>query len=253
MSDLLEVSENSYFRWKAKDHTALIELIERYFDDSDIEEFMRSGKIQRLDFPYKLSLIQFKSLSTHQSINVGLILYLDKRLEDCKVYFPSNIQAISDTLSISEDTPFLKEACSTKSKESIEKLPSPFSITVQFDVDSGFFSKEKLNIETLFNDLVDSYISIESFKDKTTKPEQNNIKMDLKPSKYRVLLKNNHKTLCDVVVSLDEIIPLLNKHIKHNDIHPASIFEDVKSVGVASCWCGTIGLGYDIKEVEDDI
>ena len=39
MAKLLEISENSYYRWKKKDHIKLIKLLERYFTIYEIEEF----------------------------------------------------------------------------------------------------------------------------------------------------------------------------------------------------------------------
>jgi len=58
MSDLLEVSENSYFRWKAKDHTALINLIEKHFNDEEIVEFLNNGKIEQKNISINKSLFK---------------------------------------------------------------------------------------------------------------------------------------------------------------------------------------------------
>lgn len=49
MSNLLEISENSYYRWKKKDHIKLITLIEKYFTTKDLEEFIEIGKITRIE------------------------------------------------------------------------------------------------------------------------------------------------------------------------------------------------------------
>lgn len=49
MSNLLEISENSYYRWKKKDHIKLITLIEKYFTTKDLEEFIEIGKISRIE------------------------------------------------------------------------------------------------------------------------------------------------------------------------------------------------------------
>jgi hypothetical protein len=48
-SKLLEVSEKSFYRWKSKDHKLLINLIDKYFNESDIKEFIENGKINRFD------------------------------------------------------------------------------------------------------------------------------------------------------------------------------------------------------------
>lgn len=49
MSQLLEISENSYFRWKKKDHKLLIDLIESCFTDEEIKQFLETNEI-----PYKI-------------------------------------------------------------------------------------------------------------------------------------------------------------------------------------------------------
>ena len=46
-SKILEVSENSYYRWKSKDHTVLMNLLEKYFSENDLQEFLETGKIQK--------------------------------------------------------------------------------------------------------------------------------------------------------------------------------------------------------------
>ena len=45
-SKILEVSEKSYYRWKSKDHTVLMNLLEKYFSENDLQEFLETGKIQ---------------------------------------------------------------------------------------------------------------------------------------------------------------------------------------------------------------
>ncbi|MCT7486547.1 hypothetical protein N5T98_07295 [Aliarcobacter cryaerophilus] len=49
MATLLEISENSYYRWKKKDHVRLVNLIEKYFTIKDLEEFLETEKISRLE------------------------------------------------------------------------------------------------------------------------------------------------------------------------------------------------------------
>ena len=45
MAKLLEISENSYFRWKKKDHVKLINLIEKYFTLEQLQEFIDTNRI----------------------------------------------------------------------------------------------------------------------------------------------------------------------------------------------------------------
>ncbi|MGJ0312527.1 hypothetical protein [Aliarcobacter cryaerophilus] len=60
-SKLLEVSEKSFYRWKSKDHKILINLIDKYFNEDDIKEFIENGKINRLENDdYKASNEDFK-------------------------------------------------------------------------------------------------------------------------------------------------------------------------------------------------
>lgn len=66
-SKLLNVSEKSYYRWKAKDHTFLIKLLEKYFLDEEIEEFLETGKIEKLE-----RINDFKSLEAE-----SIRLYVD--------------------------------------------------------------------------------------------------------------------------------------------------------------------------------
>ncbi|WP_323589152.1 hypothetical protein [Aliarcobacter butzleri] len=49
MANLCQISENSYFRWKKKDHSKLIDLIETYFTDEDINEFIETNQIKKFD------------------------------------------------------------------------------------------------------------------------------------------------------------------------------------------------------------
>ncbi|PHR58988.1 MAG: hypothetical protein COA44_02235 [Arcobacter sp.] len=46
MSQLLEVSEKSFYRWKSKDHKKLINLIESNFNDVQLVEFLETGRIK---------------------------------------------------------------------------------------------------------------------------------------------------------------------------------------------------------------
>lgn len=48
-SKLLEISEKSFYRWKSKDHKLLVNLIDKYFTEDDIKEFIENNRINRLD------------------------------------------------------------------------------------------------------------------------------------------------------------------------------------------------------------
>jgi hypothetical protein len=49
MSELLEISENSYFRWKKKDHKLLIDLLESCFSIEELNEYLETNRIQELE------------------------------------------------------------------------------------------------------------------------------------------------------------------------------------------------------------
>ncbi|MEA3450610.1 MAG: hypothetical protein U9Q83_01760 [Bacteroidota bacterium] len=57
-SKLLNISDKSFYRWKSKDHKLLIDLLEKYFEDSDIKEFLETSEISRFE-----QLNQIKSMS----------------------------------------------------------------------------------------------------------------------------------------------------------------------------------------------
>ena len=47
VSNLLGISEKSYYRWK--EDRAIFKLLEMYFSDKNIEEFLNTGKIQKFE------------------------------------------------------------------------------------------------------------------------------------------------------------------------------------------------------------
>lgn len=83
-SKILEVSEKSYYRWKSKDHKILISLIEKYFSDAELEEFILTGRINRLekeniqnDFFSKYKNIYFNYIK-----KFGLIINLEEEVQE---------------------------------------------------------------------------------------------------------------------------------------------------------------------------
>lgn len=51
--ELFNISINTYYLWK-KQGRPIINLLEKYFTKEDLEEFLKSGKIERLDFSSEL-------------------------------------------------------------------------------------------------------------------------------------------------------------------------------------------------------
>lgn len=90
MANLLEISENSYYRWKKKDHVKLIKLIEQYFTDSEIEEFLDTGKINKFDNLNKYSLSScINFLNKLSFLNQKLDFFKDDLESKDKDYFLS--------------------------------------------------------------------------------------------------------------------------------------------------------------------
>ena len=58
ISELCGVNERSYYIWKNKTHPKLINLLELYFSEEDITEFLNSGQISKMETlnHYELSL-----------------------------------------------------------------------------------------------------------------------------------------------------------------------------------------------------
>lgn len=115
MSELLEISENSYFRWKKKDHVKLIKLLEKYFDKEDLEEFIekeRINKFEKLNFLYeqvihknsKIYLDSFTTnfnylkLSTSHSIFIDFYFYFLFKLKENNNLFKEQFNNLLNTL-----------------------------------------------------------------------------------------------------------------------------------------------------------
>jgi len=64
-SKLLEVSEKSFYRWKSKDHKILVELINTYFDETDIKEWIKDQKISKFDILEKTLNEKYKKIETY--------------------------------------------------------------------------------------------------------------------------------------------------------------------------------------------
>jgi hypothetical protein len=52
LSQLLEISEKSYYVWKKKSHSKLIKLLEYCFTEDEIIEFLETGKITKCENQY---------------------------------------------------------------------------------------------------------------------------------------------------------------------------------------------------------
>lgn len=85
MSKLLDISENGYYRWKSKDHTKLINLIETYHSKEDLEEFLETGKIQKQEMIKDLSLNDLKNMKEFKNqLILDEISRTEEKLETLK-------------------------------------------------------------------------------------------------------------------------------------------------------------------------
>ncbi|WP_323590835.1 hypothetical protein [Aliarcobacter butzleri] len=71
-SKILDISEKSYYRWKAKDHKTLVSLIEKYFTDKELEEFLNTGRIKRFEAKQNNNYLLNKSIKLYKIINYKL-------------------------------------------------------------------------------------------------------------------------------------------------------------------------------------
>lgn len=72
MSKLLEISEKSYYVWKKKTHTKLINLIEVNFSKEELDEYLKSGKIS------KFELLKEQELTSQYAANYYINIFLQR-------------------------------------------------------------------------------------------------------------------------------------------------------------------------------
>lgn len=97
MAKLLEISENSYYRWKKKDHIRLVNLIERYFTDSEIEEFLQTGEIINFEATNYIKnnfmkINKNKYIQNFKSIDSSLRSIHQEHIKDFYFYFLTNLR-----------------------------------------------------------------------------------------------------------------------------------------------------------------
>ncbi len=107
VSNLLGISEKSYYRWK--ENRAIFKLLEMYFSDKNIEEFLNTGKIQKfenitfvmdkyllqLETTYLNSFIESQSLLNEPSMHDEFRdFYFNFLANFGKIDFPFNINLL---------------------------------------------------------------------------------------------------------------------------------------------------------------
>lgn len=82
-SELLEISEKSFYRWKNQDHRKLISLLEKYFTKEDIEEFLELGKVSKFEYFNFLDYQYEKKITTFAENLYNVIIHADYPAEGC--------------------------------------------------------------------------------------------------------------------------------------------------------------------------
>ncbi len=168
MSELLEISENSYFRWKKKDHVRLINLIERYFKKEDLEEYLETDKInksEKLNFLYeqvidknsKIYLDSFTSnfnylkLSTSHSIFIDFYFYFLFKLKENENLFKEQFNNLLNVLL--HDYLMNKYIRTISDEENIKKTIEQFKkefkeINISININSNFGEPSDFDVRT---------------------------------------------------------------------------------------------------------
>lgn len=84
-SQLFEISTKSFYRWKSKDHILLIDLMEKYFEDDDVSEFLKTGKISRFEMLPDIDIV---------------IKNIEKKLRDTLIRFLGKFDRMDFTFKI---------------------------------------------------------------------------------------------------------------------------------------------------------
>jgi hypothetical protein len=157
MSQLLEISEKSYYVWKKKTHTKLINLLESMYSKGDIDEYLMYGKISKFEilkdfemilFGSKLDYIKFVNENLVLSLKYDLftdlyyqfLVYMDKmqRSEDVEI---SKSWTVGDTI----PGFFIKHSIAADKDDEIYKLQYKFGIVNDFDQNMSNFIRISLN------------------------------------------------------------------------------------------------------------
>lgn len=62
ISELCGINERTYYVWKNKSHIKLVNLIEKYFTEQNLEEFITNGKIEKQELIKDLSIDEIQKL-----------------------------------------------------------------------------------------------------------------------------------------------------------------------------------------------
>lgn len=101
ISKLLDISERSYYTWK-KENRPIIEFLEKYFTESDLEEFLQTNSISRLESDntdMEYMLIEYARFNLKLKLDLILLkpLWIDISKKFPKKIFLDVISEISNS------------------------------------------------------------------------------------------------------------------------------------------------------------
>jgi hypothetical protein len=227
-SKILEVSEKSYYRWKAKDHKILIKLIEKYFADKELEEFLNTGRIEKFEIAQNNNYFINKSIKLYKMANSILPLEAKKIFfEKLKQINSYKIEDISNIIFYSikdEDLDSKQNYINGVSKISIRlDLFKLFEKIDDFELEYFIRNFEKIKLQSINSPIIKNKKEITfgiygiekdnifEFEEKFFKIEKNNF-IKIK----NIETDNNNKTT--ILFDIINFIYNEKKSIKNADI-----------------------------------
>lgn len=223
-SKILDISEKSYYRWKAKDHKTLVLLIEKYFTDKELEEFLNTGRIKRFEAKQNNDYLLNKSIKLYKMINSKLTPKAKKvffeKLRNLKSY---KIEDISNIIFYSiKDGDFDSKHNYIKGLTEISIRLNLFKLFEKIDeFELEYFIKNFEEIKLQSNDINITHkkeivlaiygvekSDIGEFEEKFFKIEKNNF------IKIKTIEENNDN---QKLILFDIVTPIYNKEISIED------------------------------------
>lgn len=236
MANLFSASEGAYYKWK-RENRPIIQLIDRYFSKDDIQEFLKTGKISKLEEISELealnneavniyshfvlnldrnSLILFLTVinvadTKNQNINssfIELIFDADAKKED-KIILINEFQKVKNSTLFFYSIKYLVK---NKFKQFLDAIIDSKSLPFQDNIELRIFHTQ-LYIKFF---LKKEYIELEKFKElekvKSEKEYKNNLIKNSETSPYEFY--NSEDTLELMYLNYLEVLVFGEKYIK---------------------------------------
>lgn len=81
VSDLLALVKKSFYRWR--EDRKIFKLLEKYFTDEDIKDFLENNKIEKLDLIKDISINELKELINLKN-NQSIVEEIEKKKQEIK-------------------------------------------------------------------------------------------------------------------------------------------------------------------------